>query len=174
MAQQKQQLASVAGKMSFAANGKILDCMMNEPTQGMATVLFSRQAADGQIAVAVFLLDLYCLGVKDTIADYWAPTRYNEFREKLVSEQGLERISPGMACGVVEAAVEYADSFGIAPHADYRKMVAIWGDVVPEPIDGRVEFGRDGKPIYVAGPHDSPMKQRSILQKLEASAGEGN
>lgn len=39
---------------------------------------------------------------------------------------------------------------------------------------GRIErdqFGRDGKPFYVAGPHDNPDR---VIRTLEQSVGEDN
>lgn len=33
------------------------------------------------------------------------------------------------------------------------------------------EFGRDGRPYYIAGPHDSPEKQRMIANRIHAAGG---
>ena len=33
------------------------------------------------------------------------------------------------------------------------------------------EFGKDGKPLFVAGPHDSPERCHQILMTLEESCG---
>lgn len=174
LARQKQQLTSLAGKMSVAAKGHILDCMAGPFEDGMSTILLSRQAPGGQVAIAIFLLDLYCLGVKNTIADYWTPVRYREMRDNLIDRHRLQPIQPGVARGVVEAAVQYAASFGFAPHADYPKMLPIWDDIEPESVEGLVEFGKEGKPFYVNGPHDDETMQRLVLQQLKKSVGEGN
>jgi hypothetical protein len=34
-----------------------------------------------------------------------------------------------------------------------------------------LKFGRDGKPFFIAGPHDNP---KLILKQLEQTAGAGN
>ncbi len=35
----------------------------------------------------------------------------------------------------------------------------------------KIKFGKDGKPFYIAGPHDNA---RFIMSKLKQTAGEGN
>ena len=35
------------------------------------------------------------------------------------------------------------------------------------------QFGKDGKPFYVSGPYDSPVKSRRIVDTLEKRCGPG-
>ncbi len=172
--QQKQQLASLMGKMTAASSGKIVHCAIGEIEAGMGMVLISRQAPTGQIAVAVFLLDLFCLGVKNAMGTYYAPSQYNDMYDDIRTKHMMKSARPEVARGLVEAAIEYAENLGFSPHADYRKMQPIWGDVEPQSIEGLYEFGENGKPTYVSGPMDDSVKQRRILETLTHTVGEGN
>ncbi len=39
------------------------------------------------------------------------------------------------------------------------------------PVTGRIEFGKEGKPLFINGPHDNVQ---AILRQLMRTAGEGN
>ncbi|MCM2374861.1 hypothetical protein [Aporhodopirellula aestuarii] len=174
IARQKQQLASLTGKMSAASNGRILHCMVGEFDQGMGSVVLARQAPSGLAAIAIFLLDTYCLGVKDIIATCRNPSEWGEVLQGMADRQGLKAVRPGIARGLVEATAEYAESLGLSPHPDYPKAQLLWGDVEAESVAGLYEFGRNGKPCYVAGPHDDAATQSLILGKLDKNLGRGN
>ena len=64
--------------------------------------------------------------------------------------------------------VEYARKLGFEPHADYGRAAGYLGA-----WDGECEltFGRDGKPMYIFGPHDDGEK---IIRKLRRRLGDGN
>ncbi|EMI53708.1 hypothetical protein [Rhodopirellula sallentina] len=166
LVREKQQLVSLSGKMAAAASGRILNARMAEPKSGLATVLFARQAPNGHVAVVVFLVDTYCLGVKNVIAGYRSMTDYREMLEDLSEKHRLQERSPGTLRGFIEGAVAFAGRFGLPPHADYRKVSPIWGDVESEPTGDAFEFGRDGKPVYVPGPFDDDAMRLLVLSRL--------
>jgi len=177
LARKQQQLASLAGKMLAASSGEIVHCCIGTGLKegtGMGTVWVSRRAPNGHIAVAIFLIDSYCLGVKDTAGLYRTPSDYAEIFERTTSHQEMEPARPEVARGLVEAAVDYAASLGFAPHIDYRKLQPIWGNIEAASVEGEFEFGSDGKPTYVNGPNDDPARQQLILKTLKQNVGEGN
>ncbi|MGA7935495.1 MAG: hypothetical protein WCA35_18230, partial [Kovacikia sp.] len=57
----------------------------------------------------------------------------------------------------------------IKPHPDYERSKVHLGKRPEQLIE--VEFGKDGKPIYMSGPYDNPDK---IIYALEQSVGRGN
>jgi hypothetical protein len=172
----QQQLASLAGKMTAASHGRIVRCGVTEAVEkaGIGYVLIARQGPAGQIAIALILVDVYCLGVKDATATLRAPSEAEEMFEQLTRDQQLESVSPGLARGLVEGAIAYARSLGFEPHPDYRKVAPIWGDIEPESVEGQYEFGHNGKPLYIRGPFDDLAKQQVILNTLQKSVGEAN
>jgi hypothetical protein len=73
-----------------------------------------------------------------------------------------------LAQQIVFGAIGYARRLGLEPHADFAKAEGQLGD-----WDGvcDLEFGKDGMPLYIQGPHDDT---RSIMSTLRKNVGDGN
>jgi hypothetical protein len=139
----------------------------------MGSVLLSRQLPDGRVAVAVFLLDVYCLGVKDAIAQILHRSTYeSEFVRKTRSQFTVRPMSPAAVRKLVEGAVAYAADLGIAPHPDYHKAKLLFGDIDPAECAEEFTYGKDGKPFFVAGPHDTPERCQQIMSTLTHRLGQ--
>ena len=82
---------------------------------------------------------------------------------------GLRRndlpVAPNAAC---RSAIGYARGLGFEPHADFVKAAGHLGE-----WDGvcDLEFGRDGMPMYIEGPHDDTWR---ITHTLRQNVGDGN
>ena len=63
---------------------------------------------------------------------------------------------------------------GLSPHPDYAKFMVLFGDVKASDSDAKFEFGKDGKPLFINGPNDSPARCREILSILSNTCGQGN
>jgi len=177
LAQRQQQMASLAGQMALAALGPIEHCYISTAChdgKGIGPVFFVRRLGAGRLMGAIFLVDVYCLGVKNVVGRIFSSSEMNEVIAKQNGRSPLKSVSPGIARGFVEAAIDYAMSFGLAPHSDYRKVAPIWGDVEPEPVPEEYQFGHQGMPHFIAGPFDDLMRQKQVVQALVANAGEGN
>src|SRR5436305_1214057 len=74
----REQNAGLAEKLTATVKFPILHTRVTEDlwTQGIGWVLFSRQLSDGSIAFAMFLVDRYCLGVKDAMAEITTRSEY--------------------------------------------------------------------------------------------------
>ena len=176
IARTQQNLASMAGKMQASAKGEIVYCGIcgTITESGLGHVVIARQGPSRQVGLAMFLVDTRCLGVKDILAVLRGPSEAKEMIQRLEIERESQPVAPGLARGLVEAAVEYARSLGFEPHSDYRKASMIWGDIKPESVEGDFEFGRDGMPFYINGPFEDAARQQHILRTLERTVGEGN
>jgi len=141
---------------------------------GLGNLLFSRSLPDGRIAVAVFLLDIYCLGVKDAFVGIATKEEYFQRTRRRFMEENLQPVQPACFRKLVEGGVAYARDLGFPPHADYALASQIFGDVDAEECSTRFEYGREGKPFYVSGPHDTPERIDAILHQLNRRLGEGN
>ena len=75
---------------------------------------------------------------------------------------------------LVEGGVAYAQDLGFSPHEDYAEARQIFGDVQSAACPTRFEYGHDGKPLYVSGPHETATQVQSILNQLERRLGTGN
>ncbi|HIK06866.1 MAG TPA: DNA-binding response regulator [Trichormus sp. M33_DOE_039] len=139
--------------------------------RGLGLVVIARTVRYNQIAVCSYLLDVWCLGIKDATEPRTLDKReFQEFAELLFQPfpEKPQEVSLEVAQGMIFSAYEYAQSLGFQPHKDFEKSRSHLGN-----WDGsiRIECGRDGKPCYVSGPYDSPQK---IMETLKQSRGEGN
>jgi hypothetical protein len=170
------QSSGLPGQLSAASKFPVLHCWISQSleAQGMGAVLLSREFQGGQVAVATFLVDRYCLGVKDTWAEVLHRTAYDDkYLRKMTADVPQRSASPAEARKLVEQAVEYARGLGLTPHPDYAKALLLFGDIDPSQSDASFEFGKDGKPLFIAGPEDSPEFCRKILAILTNHCGPG-
>jgi len=160
-------------RLMAVAGAPILDCLMGEEIQefGIGQVILSRQLPSGEVAFAVFLLDRYCLGVKDAYGDIRTRGEYRTLLENLDENAELVSVSPANLRCAIEEAVEYARDLGLEPHPDYRRVKPIFGDIDPQEATEHLEFGKDGKPFFYAGPRDDLERCYRILSILEDRCG---
>jgi hypothetical protein len=135
-------------------------------------VLLARQERASRVTVTGFLVDAYCLGVKDVIGPEvmgsgslttYVPTYYSAFDHPPLS------ISVEQAQVIVHDSVAYARGLGFEPAAGFADTAAHLGRPPGDrPVIG---FGREGKPFYFSGPYDDPRK---VVQTLERTCGTGN
>src|SRR5437016_3029711 len=74
----KEKHAGLAERLTAAANYPVYRSWATEDlwTQGLGQVCLSRTLPNGLVAFAIFLVDRYCLGVKDAWADVIAGSDY--------------------------------------------------------------------------------------------------
>ena len=133
--------------------------------------MFRRELPQGDIAAVVFLLDVFCLGVKNTMVKVVPLDEYRTLLEHISQHETLTGITPECARKLVEAAEAYAGDLGFRPHPDYQVGRIIFGEVDPNACSMRFTFGKDGKPFYASGPYDSPEKSRRIVDTLTRRCG---
>lgn len=166
--------AGLPERLTAAARYPILHCWATTDLrdQGLGWVCLSRELPNGWVAFGLFLVDRYCLGVKNAMADVLGRYTYdNEIARKMRSEFTAQDMQPAAARKLIEEAVAYARSLGLPPHPDYQRARLIFGDLDPAASGEQFEFGKDGKPLFIAGPHDTPERCRQILTTLEESCG---
>jgi hypothetical protein len=140
-------------------------------TAGMAQVIVIRKESNRYFWCS-YLIDYWCLGVKDAMG----PKKIDRstFEEMLgeISDrfgQEFREITLEQAQAVIFGAIDYAAKFGLQPHRDFEKAKVFLGE--PGSDYPSIEFGRDGKPFFVAGPYDNAP---AIIARLRTTAGEGN
>ena len=151
------------------------ECLINDGWQdcGMATIVISRKHSNGHLTYGLYLVDLYCLGVKDTMYQFNVPGyEYEEHVGELKEKENLIICDYPLAHNVIFGALEFADEFGFSPHKDFGKVT----EYLLEEDDERVElmdieFGLNGKPAVVTEIGKEP---NPIIRKLEETVGPGN
>jgi hypothetical protein len=139
--------------------------------RGLAVVLVARDDGRKRVSVCGYLVDVFCLGVKnvvdprvmdagklpDFVRSYFAAF------EKPPVEAPIE-----LAQHLVFGAVDYARTFGFEPAPGFSAASDHLGEWTGP---SAITFGLDGKPHFIQGPHDDSAK---ILKTLRRSAGDGN
>jgi Domain of unknown function (DUF1841) len=140
---------------------------------GMGMMLLARGTPSTGLTMATFLLDVFCLGVKDVWIREIEASELDEYVAAMEIAAPLEDVEPAYARKLLRGAVAYARSLGFHPPRDYRAAELLFGDVFTDTCEVHFEFGCDGKPFYVPGPNDTPAQVRLRLEQLRRSVGEG-
>jgi hypothetical protein len=142
---------------------------------GITPVVVARMQDSNHIMFGVYMVDYYCLGIKNayTRADYTL-NRFERELPKLCAEAPIP-CSVDLAHELIYGALEYAEKLGFQPHTDFFIQKA---DMMLDPPDthprkNKVRFGKDGKPFYVSGPYDSEIKSKSVISTLMRTCGPG-
>jgi len=139
--------------------------------QGLVSVLVERHQHRGKVAVCGWLVDVWCLGVKDVVGPRNLDSRRAaELRDSFFAAYRARPLQAPveLAQHLVFGAVEYARSLGLAPA---RGFAATTGHLGPWAGPSAIGFGRDGKPYFIQGPHDDATK---VIKTLEDSVGRDN
>jgi hypothetical protein len=137
---------------------------------GLATIVVAREAPGSKVVACTYLVDVFCLGVKDAFGPRAFPRRrLSEFIRQVYGSYADPPVAAplDLARHVVFGAIAHARGLGFEPHADFGPAAGQLGPWEP-PESPLIEFGRDGKPLYVQGPYDD---YRQILRILEQSVG---
>ena len=137
---------------------------------GVALVVVARPNGYDRLTTCSYLVDTWCLGVK------------NASRPKRIGRRELEALrrqcyapwrSPGipipleLAQHLVLGAVEFARRLGFEAHGDFERARSVLGSWEGP---SAITFGIDGKPHYINGPYEDPQR---ALATLERAVGRG-
>ena len=166
-------IRSGARDLRISARSPVHECLVPKEIfeLGIGNVVIARRMPSGNFGIGVFLLDIYCLGVKDAFYATITPHEYTLRIAQFESNSAFEIIHPSCARKLIEGGVEYAKQFGFKPHRDYAGVQKIFGDIDPEACPRVFDYGRDGKPFYVSGPHDTAQKSEAIVNTLLKQCG---
>jgi hypothetical protein len=137
---------------------------------GLANVIVTRKHINNKITGGFFLVDLKCLGIKDTswffnIPEYELAERFPDF------EEYFGEIEYPLAHNIIYAGHDFALEYDIAPHKDFvitRFILEEDDDKIPL-ID--IAVGDDGIPHLIT---HNRGEHKAALAKLMKNAGEGN
>lgn len=139
---------------------------------GFGHVIVARFKANGDCEAGVFLVDAGCLGVKDAFFAQVAEAEYDHrLLARLLPEGDRKPLSPACARKFVEGAVAYARSLGLEPHADYKRGARVFGGIDATACDQVFVYGKDGKPLFVQSPNDTPEFARHVMNTLNRRLG---
>jgi hypothetical protein len=138
---------------------------------GVALVVVAAPDGYKRVSTCSYLVDTWCLGVKDALGPRRMSSRdLAAFRRLHFGpwRSGGIPIPLELAQHLVLGAVEYAQRLGFEPHPDFeraRRPLGSWEG------PGAITFGMDGKPHYLNGPYEDPERVLATLQRTVGRGG---
>lgn len=134
--------------------------------EGIGYVIVSRKKKNGDVVAGFYLVDVFCLGIKDTFASVMTQEEYEEHKSHLVDGDGSYYVtkSPNYIFNLVYGAADYAEELGFKPEKDFAVAEYIL-DAVDTIEYEDIPFGSDGRPFYIEGPNDKAATILSTLRK---------
>lgn len=152
----------------------IYECVINPQweEEGFAQILLSRRQPNGKLVFGAFLVDIYCLGLKNTFCNAEFPLEdYETFKARMYQENSCIYCDPGQAVKIIYGAIRYSKNLGFEPQRDFALSRFILDEPSEEDFSIDIKFGKEGKPFYIAGPDDNVDY---IVRRLSKTVGEGN
>ena len=172
--QAERSVQSLAGRVAVAARSPVERSIRTAALfeVGIGHVILTKRLPTNAIGCAFFLVDVYCLGVKDVFYKEMAPSEFDQVLADLAAKrQDVVEIEPSSALKLVKGSVDFAAKSGLAAAKDYRVIARIFGDIDADRSSDVFPFGKDGKPLFIEGPNDTAARKREITRSLDRHRG---
>ena len=155
---------------------RLHECLLYEGLfeNGKGHVIIAKVNQVGDLKVSFFLLDVFCVGIKDVFTRSLDIQEYDgKLREISHKIGNHHQVEPSYACTLIQKTHEFSASLGITKPGIKEEVRKILRGI---PTDKTLSFafGHDGRPMYVPGPDDSQGVVNKILKALDKSVGSGN
>ena len=158
--------ASLPARVLRAAHMPIQHCLLGDSLfeLGIGTLVLARGATPRHVVLSAFLVDVFCLGVKNVTFQPVDDEAFEMYVATMGSVSPMVPVDPSYARKLLRDLTAWSRSIGFAPHRDFAAVEPIFGDVNADASDAVFRFGREGKPVYIPGPNDTaPL----ILRRIE-------
>lgn len=139
--------------------------------RGITPVVIGRSRDGGWVEYGMFLVDVFCLGVKDAFLGECASVDWESRLDRILPKAERRAIHPACARKLVEGAVAYAEALGIAPHRDFKKARRAFGSVAAKDCPETFAYGQGGMPLFIAGPNDDEERIARVMRLLAVKLG---
>jgi hypothetical protein len=157
-----------------ATQAPIQHCFLTEDLFkiGIGVMVLARGATHHHVAIGSFLIDVFCLGIKDAAFQRLEGEEFEVYMVRTDLGSPTISVDPSYARKLLRDVAAWAQSIGFAPHRDFTAVERIFGDVSADAGGASFQFGRDGKPVYVPGPADTPLLIRQRVEQLRKHLGD--
>jgi hypothetical protein len=165
--------AGLGGQVRRAARAPIQHCLLNKTLldEGMGTLVLARGLTRYDVALGTFLLDPFCLGIKDVMFRIVDEDEFEMYVETMGAMAPFIAVEPSYARKLLRELAAWAQPIGFPPHRDFAVVEQLFGDVSADVCDAVFHFGREGKPVYIPGPGESTSLIRSRIEHLQKRFG---
>jgi hypothetical protein len=166
--------ASLPARVLRASQAPIQHCFLPESLFeiGIGTLVLARGATPYNVAFGTFLIDVFCLGIKDVLFKLVEADVFEIYMEATDAGSPMVSVDPGYGRKLLRDLAVWSQSIGFAPHHDFAAVEQLFGDVSADASDTVFRFGRDGKPFYIPGPYDSAPLIRRRIEQLQKRLGD--
>jgi hypothetical protein len=166
--------ASLPARVLRAADAPIRHCLLTESVfdLGMGTLVLARGATPHHIALSSFLIDVFCLGIKDVMFESVETEVFEMYIDATDAGSPVVSVDPSDARKLLRDLAAWSQSIGFAPPRDFAAVERMFGDVSADASDAVFRFGRDGKPVYIPGPNDTVPLIRRRIEQLQKYLGD--
>ncbi len=148
-------------------------CFINNGWQdeGLAQIVVTRNRNDGNLVIGAYLVDTYCLGVKDAFCNNdITPERLEQTLDKIYQTQGMAEISYEEAHNIIYGAIAFAEDAGITPIKDFALAKYVLEEDTEDVPLIEYEFGKDGKYLLICGENYS--RDKMFIEPLKKRLGD--
>ncbi len=166
--------ASLPARVLRAADAPIQHCFLTESVFdiGMGTLVLARGATRHHVALSSFLIDTFCLGIKDVMFESVESEVFEIYMDAMDAGSPVVSVDPSYARKLLCDLAAWSQSIGFAPHQDFAAVERMFGDVSADASDAVFQFGRDGKPVYIPGPNDTALLIQRRIEQLQKYLGD--
>ncbi len=161
-----------------ARNLPINKCLINSnwKTEGLAQIIVSRRHSNGNITNGIYMVDLLCLGLRDSFCNFNMPeSELQELIGNITGDFEMLEVDYTLVHNIIFSAIAYADDLGFKPHKEFNTLSKYILEEDDEDIELiEIECGLDGKPAFIRTDSFSDAQAASIINQLKKTVGEGN
>jgi SEC-C motif len=138
---------------SASSKFPIYECKVIENWEetGISPVYVVRELANGAYVFVSYLVDFWCLGIKDVIIKIGITE--SELMHLFKNNYSLITIPYQDARSLVLGAIDFARTLDIPPHSSWNGVASSFIEA-NQPYEQKFSFGKDGSPLYFSGPYD--------------------
>ncbi len=165
--------------LEAAATWPIFECLISrnwrDNTGNLTELLISKEPPFGGVVSCLFLVDLGCLGPKQSfVTQFRTRKQYEcEFRSMIIGRSPMISAEYSLAAKIIKESIVYSNNLGFGLDQSVKNTLKALGSLDAS-ADCREEIhlgASDGKPIYIAGPHDDVDY---VMSTLVSKCGKGN
>ncbi len=163
---QQKQLSPEKYIQTQARNLPIHECLINNDWKetGICSILVSRKHSNGNLTSGVYLVDLYCLGVKEAECIFnQFPIEYEDFKEDYFPEDFFGKIDYTLAHNIIHAGLEFASDYGFQACKEFNQRAQYILKEDTEDIELiEIECGKNDKPFIMVGDDNRQEAERAL------------
>jgi len=137
----------------------VMECLVNDDWQEtkMANITIVREHSNGNITLASYLVDLMCLGVKDSDFQFnISHSEYEAFKGHIEEFMSITTIDYTLAHNIIFAGYEFAIELGLEPCKMFMQTTQYMFEEDNDDVELiDIECGEGGLPVIIKGDHNA-------------------